>query len=116
MDEIYRKIKDICLVIMLSMGMTLTLTPIANADLLGTRLALTGGTLGVGVDFSLEVLNTFAVRASAQSGSLSHDVSYNGTDYKGDLSLQTLGLQGDFLPFGGGIFASVGAFYNMNKL
>lgn len=87
----------------------------ANAELLGSKISLIGGTLGMGAEYSIDILETFSLKVSAQAAALAYDFSAYGTDYKATADLKSIGLQADFTPFGGGIYATSGVFYNMNK-
>ncbi|NRB14681.1 MAG: hypothetical protein HRU29_09785 [Rhizobiales bacterium] len=87
----------------------------ANAELLGSKISLIGGTLGMGAEYSIDLLETFSLKASAQAAALAYDFTAFNTDYKATADLKSIGVQADFTPFGGGIYATSGVFYNMNE-
>lgn len=88
----------------------------ASADLYGHRLSLTGGTLGLGAEYSFEALETLSLRANVQGGTWSYKAEAAEIGFDANLDLLTFGLQADFTPFGSGLYATAGMFYNKNTM
>jgi hypothetical protein len=73
------------------------------------------GTLGIGADAGVRLNDRFGVRLNGNAFSFSDSREISDIDYDADLDLRTIGLLGDWHPFGGGFFLSGGAYWNGNK-
>lgn len=87
-----------------------------NAEILGSKVSVTASTLGIGVEYSADLLETFSVRASVQGGQLDYKTKVMNSDFDAALDLFSMGIQWDVTPFGSGLYATSGVFYNMNKV
>lgn len=83
-------------------------------------LALSAGTLGVGVDAAYGINDKLNLRASYRSLDYSTDLQAEGDGdeltYKGDLDLGNIGLGLDYHPFGGSFRLSLGLQDSDNRL
>lgn len=75
-----------------------------------------GGTLGAGLLLGYDITSSFSARAAVNYFSLSADETSAGNDYSVDLQLLSLGLLGDWHPFGNGFRVTAGALFNGNKV
>ena len=91
-----------------------------KADAMGgldsVQVGVHGGTLGVGVNAGFDVTDRVTARAMVNVLSLDYEETESDTEYKGDLDLQTIGLVGDWHPFGGGFRVTGGLFLNNNEV
>ncbi len=74
------------------------------------------GTQGFNAEVGFDIGEMFAVRASGNYFSMSHDVDGDDVTYDGDLRLQSVGLLGDIFPFQNGFRFTGGAYLNRNKV
>ena len=75
------------------------------------------GTLGVGVDFSIPLSQSFFVRFNVNGLKINIDTTRESVNYDSDLELLTAGAMVDFYPFTDGEFhISAGAYYYANNI
>ena len=78
---------------------------------------LKAGTLGVGVDFSIPLSQSFSLRLNVNGLKLNIDTSKDGVDYNSDIELLTAGAMIDYYPFYDGSFhITAGGYYYANNL
>jgi len=81
------------------------------------NVALSAGTLGVGVHVATPIDENFQLRINANGGSYSDSTTEDGIDYDADLTLANVGLLVDYFPWQDlGFHLSAGAYYNGNKV
>lgn len=81
------------------------------------NVGLKVGTLGVGVDVSTPINNSFALRVNINGATYSHSASEEDIDYDADLKFANAGVLVDYFPFESvGFHLSAGAYYNANKI
>ena len=88
----------------------------AAEGLESVQVGVHGGTLGVGVNASLEITEKFAARALFSTWGLDYEETESGNEFHGDLDLQTIGLAADWHPFAGGFRVTGGVFLNSNEV
>ena len=79
-------------------------------------LGLSGGTLGVGPEIAYRYGPNLGMRVNAGYFSYNRDQTLDDIDYNGKLKLNSVGLQADWYPFGGGFRLSLGGRSNSNKI
>jgi hypothetical protein len=93
------------------------------------QVALSSGTLGIGLDVSKIISDRFAVRANVNGLKLNLNAfksidkeikkitsKVKGLNASADIDFLSAGLLLDYHPFSNGLFASAGVYYNANKL
>lgn len=81
------------------------------------NMGLKVGTLGVGIDVSTPINNSFAFRVNVNGATYSHSASEEDIDYDADLKFSNAGVLVDYFPFESvGFHLSAGAYYNANKI
>ena len=80
------------------------------------QIGVHGSTLGLGVNASVEVSETFAARALISGWGLDYEETESGNKFKGDLDLQSIGLVTDWYPFASGLRITGGVFLNNNEI
>lgn len=84
----------------------------AHATSLGAR----AGTMGIGVELSKDLHKKLNSRFGINTFSLSLDNSYDGVDYKADVTLQSVSALLDWHPFAGKFFLSGGMVLNNSSV
>jgi len=94
---------------------TVSLTVASSAAFAGANEIYAGfGTTGLGAGYGYGINDHFAVRG--EYSGLSYNTTYNnsGSQYKGSLHLQNVGVYGDWFPFGG-VFRVTAGYVNTNN-
>jgi len=78
-------------------------------------VGITGGTLGIGPEVSVQASRKIGVRASATFLSVSKEFEGDSLTYDGKAKLKSGGVMVDFRPTGGGFRLSAGARINGNR-
>lgn len=78
------------------------------------RLAISGGTLGIGPEIDYRS-DRFGIRLQASLLDIGHDFEAGGIDYEGDVKLRSGGAMLDIYPFEKGWRISAGARVNGNR-
>lgn len=88
--------------------------PVANAEFvsLGAKV----GTLGLGIEATRSLSESFDARLGLNTFSYGHDVTESGIAYDLDLDLQSVSLLADWRPMKSGFRVTAGALYNNNEL
>ena len=76
----------------------------------GVAVGATAGTSGVGLDVQVKIGPIFTLRGSLDRLTHSADESYDGIDYRGDLTFDTVGAFIDMHPLANGLLISGGAY------
>ncbi len=76
----------------------------------GIAVGATAGTSGVGLDVQIKLGPIFTLRGSTDRLTHSADQSYDGVDYTGDLTFDTVGAFIDMHPLANGLLISGGAY------
>ena len=80
------------------------------------NIALKIGTLGVGIDFSIPLYDSFNARLNVNGFKYDYDTTQNGVDYTASATLLTAGVLLDYYPMSSNAFRlSAGVYYNGNK-
>lgn len=95
----------IAAVLMLSAG-----SAIAQSSEPGIAIGATAGTTGLGAEVQVKVGPIFTLRGSIDRLTHSQDETYDGVDYSGDLSFNTVGGFVDVHPLANGLLISGGAY------
>lgn len=81
------------------------------------NVGLKVGTLGVGIDVSTPINDSFAFRVNVNGATYSHSATEEEIDYDADLKFANAGVLVDYFPFESvGFHLSAGAYYNANKI
>lgn len=85
-------------------------------DELYYSLGLKGGTLGVGIDFSIPITSSFALRLNANGFNLNPTITREEVEYATDIELLSAGILLDYYPTAENAFyLSAGIYYVDNK-
>ena len=76
----------------------------------GVAVGVTAGTSGAGLDVQIKLGPIFTLRGSTDRLTHSADESYDGIDYNGDLTFDTVGAFIDMHPLANGLLISGGAY------
>ena len=82
----------------------------AQSSVPGVAIGATAGTTGVGLDVQVKVGPIFTLRGSVDRLTYGADESYDGIDYQGDLTFDTVGGFIDMHPLANGFLISGGAY------
>lgn len=87
-----------------------------DADQGRFRIAITGGTLGIGPEIGYRINKVIGVRANATFFNFGADVDVDDITYNGKLKLNSFGAMVDIHPFSGGFRISGGARISNNRV
>lgn len=79
-------------------------------------LGVAGGTLGIGPEIAYRYNERFGMRLNGGFYSHDQDEELDDIEYNGEIDLNSIGLQADWYPFGGGFRLSLGARSNNNEI
>ena len=80
------------------------------------KVYLTAGLQGVGLGLGKTHSETMGFRVDLNGGSISDDYAESGTNYRGELELQSAGAYFDYFPFSGAFRLTAGLAYFGSKL
>lgn len=98
---------------LLSLATLTTMAMAQSTTNYGVELKLS--TLGIGLDLSKPINDSFALRLNINGASYSDSDVESGINYDYDLTLATIGLLIDYYPLPSAFRVSVGAYYNANE-
>ena len=98
------------------LSVTLAASPAAAGEEGGLGIGVHGGTLGLGANVEIGVMENLSIRAMFSQLGLSYQETESGNRYEGDLDLQTIGLVADWRPVAGGLRVTGGVFANNNEV
>lgn len=97
-----------------AMALSLLMTTVVATEERDMNVGLKLSTLGLGLDASMPINDTFSVRFNVNGASATQTDSQDGNDFEGTLDLFTAGVLLDYYPFENNFRVSSGLYYNGN--